>query len=149
MKKMLKGFVIVGLMFSLCSLNAYAYTESNEKQVENSGDITEVLNVEGVRIEPRYVPCPVFGGKHQMQGRGVGRLLLNNTELFTGYANQCLYCDDVIVSEYSPYYHTMLGRYGYWNPGYQLGTHVTMNVGVVYYNGNLRDDPFFDSFYWT
>ncbi len=56
-------------------------------------------------------------GKHHFHGIGRGRLYkgtypnTSNCIVSNGYAFQCRYCNAVLISQYSAYYHTCLGKY--------------------------------------
>ncbi len=100
----------------------------------------------------RYVPCPVYSGKHQMRPQGLVDIYIGNTRVMVA-ANLwvCQYCGDVIGCEYDPVAVGKLGKYGYSNTSKMTITnsYSSMRVDELYYNGgNLSTDPFFQSFYF-
>ena len=108
------------------------------------------LNVSTEEIEMKYiVSCPA-GGKHQMQGRGMGFAYYGSagsTDLrISGTASQCSFCDLVLVTAGNPFIvGSTWGDYATWNPGYQVGTNVVMYTNHIGHSDS-NTDPYVQGF---
>lgn len=113
----------------------------------NSFDCVTVLHAYHNDAVLRYVPaCSHPSGIHQMDGRGSGDVYVDGELVISeGYANQCVNCYEVIISEYNPryWYTTYLGWYGMWNPGYEVPAGIVrMYTDAIYYNDDIGDQDF-------
>lgn len=92
-----------------------------------------------------YDPCPSSPyGYHEMIGRGYGEAYTGNTRVISGFASQCIHCNEVIVSEYNPHWSgtSLLGNYAVWYPGYMCTINISMTVTQIYYNSSLGSADF-------
>mgnify|MGYP000069558866 FL=1 len=111
------------------------------------------LNVsteENEEIEMKYVVSCPSGGKHQMQGRGMGFVYYGSagsTDLrISGTASQCSFCDLVLVTAGNPFIvGSTWGDYATWNPGYQVGTNVVMYTNYIGHSDS-NNDPYVQGF---
>lgn len=122
------------------------FLQPNEALVDENG-LMLTTPTANVSPEPLYIPCPVFGGKHQMVARGFGDVYVDGVrKIQGGHCTQCTYCGDVIISENVPYQSNYLGYYGYVNYPYDVTTYTIMYTDSLWFSSNWKTDPFFESF---
>lgn len=120
--------------------------QPDEALVDENG---QILTTPAGNVGPLYVPCPSYGGKHQMAYRGYGDVYVNGVrKIKGGCCTQCIYCGDTMISEYVPYQSNYLGYYGYVNYPYDLTIYTSMSTNTLWFCSNWKTDVFFDSLYF-
>lgn len=143
MKKLIINIASLLLLLSIFISSPVSASSHFDEHESSEVDITTGENGD---IELLYIPCPE-GGKHIMKPRGAGTVYINGVRKLDGRATQCEKCGDVIISEFNPYdpATTRLGKYGYANYNYTIGTGTYMYTNTLY-ESTSWSDPFLQSF---
>lgn len=128
--------VMTSLVLFICTISSPAF--ANEVSYEEPIDVID-----------EYVVSCSSGGKHHMVGRGFGYVEYGGVDVINrGSANQCAYCNLVLISSVNPRHAPLLGNYILWNPGYQISQNVIIYKGPIQgsFTGNIATDSFWSGF---